>query len=117
MISLEYLLECILKKDVGLDKFVSEEEFNKYSKEIALEAKKNPDEVAKKFDERKEDLLRAYVGSDSPFQAICFYMIKKGITKLTKKEFVELYHQFIYIHEQELAKERFEKRGGERAYY
>jgi len=123
MISLESIIECLLKKDAKLDMFVNEKEFEKYTEEIAEEA--NRPEEAKEFEERERDLLKSYAASDNLLQSICFFMIRRGLTQLTKKEFVKLFHQFVFIHEQfvksvseikEIVKEACEEKGKEMYY-
>jgi hypothetical protein len=100
MISLESIIECLLKGEAKLSMFISAEEFEKYTKEIAEEVVSETEEEAKEFEERERDLFKSYSGGDNPLQSICFFMIRRKITKLTKKEFVKLYHQFMFIHEQ-----------------
>jgi hypothetical protein len=123
MISLGSIIECLLKKDAKLDMFVNEKEFEKYTEEIAEEA--NRPEEAKEFEERERDLLKSYAASDNPLQSICFFMIRRGLTQLTKKEFVKLFHQFVFIHEQfvksvceikEIVKEACDEKGKEMYY-
>lgn len=100
MISLESIIECLLKGEAKLSMFISAEEFEKYTKEIAEEVINGSEEEAKNFEERERDLFKSYSGGDNPLQSICIFMIRRRITELTKKEFVKLYHQFIFIHEQ-----------------
>jgi transglutaminase/protease-like cytokinesis protein 3 len=99
MISLEQIINAILKDELGYSNFLTKEEFEKYSEEILNEEMaKTQEQIQKEYEKNEKNLIKSYSGSDNPLEAICIYMIRNRMKEISKKDFVKVYHYLNFVH-------------------